>query len=318
MQNNSDEQLATLVEIARLYYEEGLSQREIADRLSVSRSLIALYLQKARDRGIVHIEVVNPQDSVVSLALEIQELTQIEEVIVVPHGHISPELTRRLIAGAAAKLLAENLADGDTLGLAWGRTITHVVELLAPSYPRKIEVLPLLGESSYGDMYTQTNELVLRAAKQFNGRPHFLLAPLVVGSKSLRDGLLSDPAVQCVTNYWDQLTVACFGVGVLPPAPGQIPYLPLKHLDRSLSSVAVGDLCAIHHFDIQGNLLESELRDKVIGVRVDQLLRANRRIAVTSGIDKAPGVVGALRTGLITTLIIDLELAEEVILQLKV
>jgi DNA-binding transcriptional regulator LsrR (DeoR family) len=238
-------------------------------------------------------------------------------VIVVPHGHFSPELTRRSIAGVAAKLLEENLADGDTLGLVWGRTITQVVELLAPSYPRKIEVLPLLGESSYGDMYTQMNELVLSAAKQFHGRPHFLLAPLVVGSKSLRDALLSDPAVQRVTNYWEQLTFACFGLGVLPPAPGQIPYLPLKHLDRSMSSVAVGELCAIYHFDIQGNLLESELQDKVIGIRIDQLLKANRRIAVTSGIEKAPGVVGALRTGLITTLIIDAELAKEVILQLK-
>jgi DNA-binding transcriptional regulator LsrR (DeoR family) len=318
MQYNSDEQLATLVEVARLYYEEGLSQREIADSLSVSRSLIALYLQKARDRGIVRIEVVNPQDAVVSLALEIQESTQIEEIIVVPHGDFSPELTRRSIAGAAAKLLAENLADGDILGLVWGRTITHVVELLAPSSPRKIEVLPLLGESSYGDTYTHMNELVLNAAKQFNGRPHFLLAPLVVGSKSLRDGLLSDPAVQRITNYWEQVTVACFGIGVLPPAPGQIPYLLLKHLDPSMSSVAVGDLCAIYHFDIQGNLLENELQDKVIGVRIDQLLKANRRIAVASGIEKAPAVVGALRTGLITTLIIDLELAREVILQLKV
>ena len=92
MQNGSAQQLATLVEIARLYYEVGLSQQEIADRLSVSRSSIALYLQKARDRGIVQIKVVNPQDSVVSLTLEIQELTQIEEVIVVPHGHFAPEL----------------------------------------------------------------------------------------------------------------------------------------------------------------------------------------------------------------------------------
>ncbi len=42
--------LATLVEVAHLYYEENLSQQEIADRLNVSRSLIALYLKKPENR----------------------------------------------------------------------------------------------------------------------------------------------------------------------------------------------------------------------------------------------------------------------------
>ena len=79
---------------------------------------------------------------------------------------------------------------------------------------------------------------------------------------------------------------------------------------------AVGDLCGFHHFDIRGNLLESELSDKVIGIRVDQLMRTPRRVAVASGIEKASGVVGALRTGLITTLIIDAKLAEVVIQEL--
>jgi DNA-binding transcriptional regulator LsrR (DeoR family) len=316
MQYDSDEQLATLVEVARLYYEEGLSQQAIADRLSVSRSLIALYLQKARDRGIVRIEVVNPQDSVAGLALEIQERSQVEEIIVVPHGHISPELTRRAIAGAAAKLIEDNLSDGAVLGLVWGRTVTNIVELLAPSSPCDIDVLPLLGESSYGDTYTQMNELVLSVAKQFNGKPHFLLAPMVLGSKSLRDALMSDPGVQRVTGLWEKITIACFGVGVLPPAPGQIPYISQEHLDRLTSIGAVGDLCGFHHFDLQGNLLESELSDRVIGIRVDQLMRASKRVAVASGVEKAPGVVGALRTGLITTLIIDAKLAETIIMQL--
>ena len=45
--------LGTLVQVARLYHEEGLSQQEVADRLGVSRSLIALYLNNAREAGIV-------------------------------------------------------------------------------------------------------------------------------------------------------------------------------------------------------------------------------------------------------------------------
>ena len=46
-----DAKQGTLVQVARLYYEENLSQQETANRLGVSRSLIALYLQNAREAG---------------------------------------------------------------------------------------------------------------------------------------------------------------------------------------------------------------------------------------------------------------------------
>jgi len=49
----------TLVQVARLYHEGGLSQQEIADRLGVSRSLIAQYLQRAKEAGIVRIQIVD-------------------------------------------------------------------------------------------------------------------------------------------------------------------------------------------------------------------------------------------------------------------
>ncbi len=69
----------TLVQVARLYYEENLSQQEIADRLGVSRSLIAQYIQRARDAGIIHIQIIDQDDSCADLALELQK-EQAEEM----------------------------------------------------------------------------------------------------------------------------------------------------------------------------------------------------------------------------------------------
>lgn len=50
----------TLVQVDRMYYDENLPQQNIADRLGVSRSLIAHYLKRARDAGIVRIQIVEP------------------------------------------------------------------------------------------------------------------------------------------------------------------------------------------------------------------------------------------------------------------
>ena len=49
---------AQLVAAARLYYESNLTQAQIAQRLNVSRPSVSKMLARARELGIVHIEIV--------------------------------------------------------------------------------------------------------------------------------------------------------------------------------------------------------------------------------------------------------------------
>ena len=44
-----------LAKIARMYYEEDMTQAAIARKLNMSRSLVSKLLTKARDKGIVPI-----------------------------------------------------------------------------------------------------------------------------------------------------------------------------------------------------------------------------------------------------------------------
>lgn len=49
-----------LVKAARLYYEQGQSQNQVADTLGVSRSSVSRMLAAARERGIVQIRINDP------------------------------------------------------------------------------------------------------------------------------------------------------------------------------------------------------------------------------------------------------------------
>ena len=164
----SSELTATLVQVATLYYEDNKSQQEIADQLGVSRSLIALYLKRAREQNIVRIQIVNPQDQCEDLALALQDKSGLRSVHVIPNPS-SDELVLRSLGGAVARFLESRLHDGDLIGLGWGRAIMESVNLLAPSRPRRIEVVPLLGESSFTGSYTQMNQIVLQMARAFSG-----------------------------------------------------------------------------------------------------------------------------------------------------
>lgn len=88
-----------------------------------------------------------------------------------------------------------------------------------------------------------------------------------------------------VATQWDRMTVACFGIGVLPPTAGMIAYIGDAYTPMLISKGGVG---------------------------VKQLQRTPCRIAVATDIKKARAVTGALRTGLITHLFVDSHLASAV------
>jgi DNA-binding transcriptional regulator LsrR (DeoR family) len=315
---NNPNLTATLVQVAHMYYEQNLSQQEVAETMGVSRSLIALYLKKARDQGIVKIEVNNPQDTCEDLALILQAKTSLSRVVVVPSSHNSAALTRRAIAGALARHLESTLKDGDCLGIGFGRTMAEVADLLVPSKGRDIDVVPLMGESSSGliGTYSQVNLHVLKIARNFNGTPHFLLAPLLVQSENLHDLLMKDEGIAPVAAYWNHLTHICLGIGTLPPIAGEIVYIGEENLRIFQDAGGIGDVCS-RYFDQRGRFIENPIYNRMIGIQVDQMRKAAHFMAVASGTEKAAATAGLLRNNVVTDLFVDEDLARAILTEMR-
>jgi len=306
----------TLVQVARLYYDEELSQQQIADRLGVSRSLIAQYLQRARAAGIVRIRIVEPDSACSGLETALGEATGVSRITVVPTPHGARELAFRAVASAAADFLADSLKDGDTLGLGWGRTTSMVADFLKPPKASGVAALPLMGECGHSGMHSQMNQLVMRAAEHLHATPHFLSLPMVLSKAQLRDALVQEAGIREVIDLWQGIDVGCVGIGVAPPVPGMIVYIGEEYLPRLIEAGAVGDICGIY-YDRKGAILESGLEGRMIAANVDQLRSVKNMVAVACGPDKAIAVLGAVRTGLISSLFIDQALAEQMLAMVK-
>ena len=303
---------AMIVDVAHMYYDENLSQQEIADKLKISRSSIAQYLRQAREFGIVRIEVVSPQDNCESIAYEIKRHTRLDHVHVVPGIHQYRELTMRAIAAEAAKYLEKTLKDGDVLGLAWGRTITRLAGLLAPSAPKQVEVVPLMGERDYTGSYSQINQIVLQTTSALGGTPYFLLAPMFVGSRQLRDEMMADSSIREVVQRWEMLTVSLIGIGAVPPQEGSIVYVGERYMQAMQDQGAVGDVCG-RYFDKDGNLIAAEFYDRMISIDLDQLRKVKTVIAVAGGVEKTQAVLSSIKTGIYSVLIVDELLAKRIL-----
>jgi deoxyribonucleoside regulator len=300
---------ATLVQIARLYYLENKSQQEIADEIGVSRSLVALYLKRARDRGIVSFEIRSPQDNFEYLERFLCERTGIARAVVVPTAN-NPALTRRSVASALARHLEDNLQDGDVLGVGFGRTMHELPSLIAPRRTRKISVVPLMGESasSYTRSYSQINQVVLQISQVFDGVPYFLLAPLLTESPELAGLLMKDASIRPVVDLWNRLDHVCIGIGTVPPVEGEVVYVGEENLAQYVAKGAVGDTCT-RYFDAHGDYIQTNLHDRTIGIRLDQLSHAKGINILASGTGKADAILAFLKTGMVTNLFVDEELA---------
>lgn len=305
----------TLVQVARLYYEENLSQQEVADRLGVSRSLIALYLQNAREAGIVRVKIVDPTNNCIGLSAALMKQTGVKQITVIPNPRGSQTLSLRAVAGAAAEHLAESLADGATFGLAWGRTTAMVTDRLNPTRARHVDVLPLMGDSGHSGLHSQMNQLVMQAAQRLGAKAHFLSLPMVVSSAGLRNALANEDGIRDVISQWDRIDLACMGIGVVPPVPGMVVYIGDDALPRLIKDGAVGDLSGIY-YDREGRIIKSGLEDRLIAASIEQLKAAGSLVAVACGDDKAVAVLGAIRTGLVSALFIDQSMAERILAEI--
>ena len=302
--------LNTIVQVARLYYEKDLSQQQIADKLGVSRSSIAKYLIQAREQGVVEIRVVDPSESNDDLSQAIKEQYHIDFAGVVPSSHKSLTLTLQAVGHAAAKYLTEHIKDGDKLGIAWGRSTKSFVDQLSTQDIDKenLEIIPLMGESSNERIHTRMNQLVERCAETVQGTPYFLFCPMIVDSKAFYTRIMSEEALRNIAFLWENLDWALMGIGALPPTRGMNSYVPVELFPDLRRKKVIGDICC-RYYDADGRIVRASFDDRIVAVGTKHLERTKRVVGIAAGADKEKAVRGALKTGLLSDIFIDQELA---------
>src|SRR3954465_2560323 len=98
-----------LTRIARMYHEEGLPQREIALRLSLSQSRVSRMLRTAADAGIVRTVVTPPPEVHAALEDAVRDAYGLRDAIVVD----DPSLPA--LGAATAAYLDATVAAGERI-----------------------------------------------------------------------------------------------------------------------------------------------------------------------------------------------------------
>ena len=313
----AEEQARLMVKVARMYHERGRKQAQIASELHITQARVSRLLRRAADTGIVKTVVSSPAGVHTDLEERLEQRYGLTEAVVVDALSSDEHDIAQNLGAAAAVYLESTLLGNEIVGISsWSATLLAAVTFLGrATSPVVTDVVQLVGGVGEPQVQIDANRLLTTFASATGATPIFLPAPGLLGSAAAQRSLMSDPAVQQVSARWSELTTALVGIGALEPSPllaqsgNRIAEADLEAL-RSLG--AVGDVC-LRFFDESGIFIESELDQKVIGIRPEQLMSVPRRIAVAGGIRKLAALRGALLGGWVNVLITDSVAAQELI-----
>lgn len=306
--NPSNEELRLLVKVSRSYYEDGLNQDAITARLGLSRSKVSRLMAQARELGIVQITVVTPGQLFLDVESRLEERYGLDEVLVVEAQPAeSQDLVSRSIGSAAAGYLIRAMGPRSTVGFCWGSTLRYMEQALTPQRFPNAQVVQVIGGLGQPDAEVHATELCRGVARALGCRLTLLPVPGIVADARTREALLSDVHVRRAVGAFDDLDIAFVGIGA--PTRNSVimrdgSIISPAELDSLLHHGAVGDI-ALRYYDSDGECLESEINERIIGIGLDQLKRVPKVVGVSGGPDKLAAIRGALAGHLIDVLITD-------------
>lgn len=305
-----------LVAAARLYYLEDRSQGDIAKALGVSRSSVSRILTAAREQGIVEVRIHDPSGLARVPELEdgLCRAFGVASAIVVPRRR--GESPVGAVAKAGARLLEDKVRGLATLGLSWGNTVDRLVdEVDLEPINSALRICPLVGglPSDAGPAGNTSLELL---AEKCGAKSYRFESPAVVETRQTWTALTRESTIQRAIERAAQVQAAVVGIGSYGVHNSRRVIGAMHLSEREAAELAgqgpAGDICG-RYYDLAGRTLGLPTSERVIGITLDQLRRVPEVIGFAGGVEKAPGVVGALRTGVLDSIIIDEDLASAVL-----
>lgn len=307
MGNQAD--LARIFTVAKLYYEENLTQAEVAERVGVSRPLVSKMLSEARDCGIVHIEVRNVVSGNQELLHALEKRFSLTGGLVVPSAKTAAVQRHNLYEQAGHYLVGE-YSNQKNLGIGWGNAINELMWTLSRQTVPSVNgtIFPLIGEANVSNKGYHTNEIVTMLANYTGRRARLLYAPAFPDSAEERKLYVGSSSFDDLNDLWDKIDAAMVSVYDYPSVPDED---TIKRFGAALHDrKAVGNLLS-YFYDVHGNIIEG-LNDCAIHIPLNKLRNSKKVICF---VEKATpqAVYGALKTGLLTHIIITEQIAEQVL-----
>lgn len=289
---------------AWLYYVDQMNQSDVAKIMGVSRASVVHYLQEARERGLVVVEIDQQAFARTSVSRALMQRYGLAGATVIPDtGAGDPN---RRIGEAAGRLLASMIEPGETIGVAWGRTVLSAARSIPrPRRNGDLTVVQLSGSSlATSDFSPELCTSLM--ANRLGARCINLLAPAIVSTEELHDALMREPMLVNQFRMIAQARKIIFGIGDIGPEStfARTEISKAISIDRMLEKGAVGVIIG-RFIDASGSQVADPLDRRMVGIALEQLKATPVRICAAGGSRKVEAIRAGLAGGYATHIVTD-------------
>lgn len=306
----ADTSLQDAAKVAKLYYYGDLTTQQIARELKVSRPTVSRLLSLAKKQGLVQIRVRDGQDQLPPIAELIRSKFGLDKVHVVSVPRVLDEIIwLERVARYTANYLNTVLKPHNTLGIAWGTTMSQVSENLLPIDAYDLSIVQLNGSGNtfiYDNSYAATILKVF--ADTYNARVYLLPVPTFFDRRETKEAMWREKSIRQIVQLQQKAEVLLFSIGAVS---GGVPshihaggYIDRKDQQALKKDKVIGDIATVF-FRADGSWEDVKINARTSGPPLTIFAKARHSICAVSGLAKAAGLLAALRAGYMTELIVD-------------
>lgn len=309
------ENFERLRDVATMYYCNNMTQQEIADRYDISRSKVSRLLTEARQKNIVRISIADTHEGMDAFRKRFCDLFGLEDLLIVPTPIAGYKDDLRGFAQEAAPFFQNMFKPGDSIGVAWGRTLFELTANMQQRAVADTSIVQICGNFDNGDMLNYAGSIVNRLAQTLGSKEIYTLpCPVVVSNPIIVDAIGYDAKISKIIELGGRCSKLFVNMNGFTRDTCLIQggYLSEEDWRNLEKNGAVGMMCC-RYFDKNGDICYPELDRRTIGVSWEQLKNAKQVMACVTGKGKALALYTMLKAGMIDVLAVDSVLASIVL-----
>ena len=202
MENSDDIRL--IVKIAQLYYEQDMTQAQIARELGIYRTTISRLLKRGREQGIVTIAINYDYNENLWLEQQLKQKFGLKEAVVASSDGLLEE--EQLSAmGQHGALLVDRLLEPAISSVFMGPRRAFAGGEPAAGQPvTPVICVPIIGGPS-GKLESRyhVNTLTYGAAARLKAESHLADFPALLDNPLIRNGIMQSQHFKTISSYWD-------------------------------------------------------------------------------------------------------------------
>lgn len=293
------------LDTCHLYYEDELSQNDIAKKLDISRPTVSRLLQFARQQGLVKIEISDPLNQLDQLALQLSDKYNLKEVRIAYDITNQPSIINEKLGELTANYLDEIVENNDSIGIAWGRTLEAVANKLHSSKKSGVKVVELKGSVSASEINNYAKDIINKFNVAFHSETISLPLPVFFDSAITKNIVTEDRFIKNIITAGQETNIALFTSGTVLDSAllFKLGYLSPEEIAR-IKQEAVGDIIS-RFLTKEGNIADEEIDNRTVGVPLSSLKGKKYSILIAGSSKKVASMHAALIGGYANVLITD-------------